>query len=525
MYDGSSGMKTVKFIRSSGTAPYVVLENATFRAPGGLVFAKSNLSLCPGERWAIVGPSDSGQELLLAALAGKLILVEGRLRHPFLENDARFVDSVFGVLPPGSIAMASMKQHRQLLLAREFHQLRWHGSFTADSTRVREYLERGQVEQRNPFAVTDDEGAQPFESARQREIDRFELTALLDRPLVALSNGELHRLLLARALMLDPGLLLVDEPFAGLDRHSRGMLLEILDALHAEGTGMVLACAQSDDLPDGISHMIEVQEHRIVYAGPRLGKCTPARRKGTAVPTHDSPAASPPLVEFRDVTVRQGAVSLLEHVTFTISPGEHWALVGPNGSGKSTLLSLILADNPQAFANHIRVAGRQLGPGCGIWEIKALLGWVSPELDAHYPPDASALDAVLSGFASSLGVHAEPNHDQRAAALQWLDRLGLAGVRDRAFANLPTCDRRLVLLARAAVHGPSLLILDEPCLGLDQTGRERLLAAIEAIAIALHAGMIFVTHDPTEIPSSVTKLLVLESGLLRHAGPRVDWQG
>jgi molybdate transport system ATP-binding protein len=199
--------------------------------------------------------------------------------------------------------------------------------------------------------------------------------------------------------------------------------------------------------------------------------------------------------------------------------------VGPNGSGKSTLLSLILADNPQAFANHIRVAGRQLGPGCGIWEIKALLGWVSPELEAHYPPDASALDAVLSGFASSLGVYAEPDHDQRAAALQWLDRLGLAGIRDQPFASLATCDRRLVLLARAAVHDPALLILDEPCLGLDQPSRQRLLAAIEATSLALRAGMIFVTHDPTEIPSIVTKLMVLESGHLRHAGPRADWQG
>ena len=518
-------MTIIAPIRSSGTAPYVVLEDATFRGPGGLVFANSNLSLFPGERWAIVGPSDSGQELLLAALAGKVILADGRLRHPFLENDARFVDSVFGVLPPGSIAMASMKQHRQLLLAREFHQLRWHGSFTADSTRVAEYLERGQVEQRNPFAVTDNEGAQRFERARQREIDRFELAALLDRPLVALSNGELHRLLLARALMLDPGLLLVDEPFAGLDAHSRGTLLQILDELHAQGTGVVLAFAQPEDLSEGISHIIEVQEHGILYAGPRRKLHRPSARRAVAVSTHDSPADAPPLVEFRDVTVRQGAVILLDHVTFTINRGEHCALMGPNGSGKSTLLSLILADNPQAFANHIRVAGRQLGPGCGVWEIKALLGWVSPELDAHYPPDAGALDAVLSGFASSLGVYAEPNHDQRAAALQWLDRLGLAGIRNHPFASLATCDRRLVLLARAAVHGPSLLILDEPCLGLDQPSGERLLAAIEATALALPAGMIFVTHDPTEIPGTVTKLLVLESGRLRHAGPRADWQG
>jgi molybdate transport system ATP-binding protein len=512
-------------MHASGTAPYVVLGNATFRGPGGLVFANSNLSLCPGERWAIVGPSDSGQELLLAALAGKVILAEGRLRHPFLEDDARFVDSVFGVLPPGSIAMASMRQHRQLLLAREFHQLRWHGSLTADSTRVREYLERGQVEQRNPFAVMDDEGAQRFERAGQREIDRFELATLLDRPLVALSNGELHRLLLARALMLDPGLLLVDEPFAGLDARSRGMLLQILDSLHAEGTGVVLAFAQPEDLPEGISHIIEVQDHRILYAGPRRKMHAPSALSAAAGSIPAGPTDGQPLVEFRDVTVRQGAVVLLHHVTFTISRGQHWALVGPNGSGKSTLLSLILADNPQAFANHIRVAGRQLGPGCGIWEIKALLGWVSPELDAHYPPDTTALDAVLSGFASSLGVHAEPTHDQRVAALDWLDRLSLASVTDHPFASLGTRDRRMVLLARAAVHGPALLILDEPCLGLDQPSRERLLAAIEATALALRAGMIFVTHDPIEIPSSVTQLLVLESGHLRHAGPRADWQG
>jgi molybdate transport system ATP-binding protein len=462
---------------------------------------------------------------LLAGLAGKLILVEGRLRHPFLAGDPRFVDSVFGVLPPGSIAMASMTQHRQLLLAREFHQLRWHGSFTADTTRVGEYLERGQVEQRNPFAVMDSQGGQRFERARRREIERFELTALLDRPLVALSNGELHRLLLARALMLDPGLLLVDEPFAGLDAHSRRMLLRILDALHADGTGVVLACAQPEDLPEAISHTVEVQEHRILYAGARRAKRTSGARRGNAPISRASPAAGPPLVEFCDVTVRQGAVILLDHVSFTINPGEHWALVGPNGSGKSTLLSLILADNPQAFANQIHVGGRQLGPGCSIWEIKALLGWVSPELDAHYPPEASALHAVLSGFASSLGVHAQVAQDQSAAALQWLDRLGLTDVRDRPFARLSTYDRRMILLARAAVHGPTLLILDEPCLGLDQPSRARLLAAVEATACALHAGMIFVTHDPSEIPSTVTKLLVLESGRLCHAGSRAEWPG
>jgi len=502
--------------------PYVVLENATFRGPSGLAFANSSLSLGPGERWAIVGPTESGKGLLLAAIAGKVILSEGRLRHPFLEGDPRFVDSVFGVLPPGSIAIASMTQHRELLLAREFHQFRWHGSFTKDTARVRAYLERGQVEQQNPFAVTDSEGARRFERAWQREIDRFDLAPLLDRLLVGLSNGELHRLLLARALMLDPGLLLLDEPLAGLDTHNRAALFEILNDLHKDGTGVVLATARPDELPQGVSHTIEVQEQQIVYAGPRRPKTPPIScpRRAAMHAVPDSLVGGAPLVEFRDVTVRQGAVILLDHVSFTINPGEHWALLGPNGSGKSTLLSLILADNPQAFANHVRVCARQLGPGCGIWEIKALLGWVSPELDTHYPPDASALDAVLSGFTNSLGVYGESTHAERAAAIEWLDRLGLPDVRDRPFASLATCGRRLVLLARAAVNRPPLLILDEPCLGLDQSDRERLLGAIEATALALRAAMIFVTHDPSEIPRTVTKSLVLKSGRLRHAGLR-----
>jgi len=507
--------------------PYVVLDNATFRGPAGPIFAESSLCLGQRERWAIVGPSDSGKGLLLAGLAGKLCLAAGRLRHPFLEGDSRFADSVYGVLPPGSIAIASMNQHRQLLLAREFHQLRWHGSFTAGTAAVRDYLERGQVEQRNPFAVTDREGTQRFERARQREIDRFDLTPLLDRPLVALSNGELHRLVLARALMLDPGLLLIGEPFAGLDSSSRGALLEVLEVLHAERTGVVLATTRLADLPEGISHMVEVQEHRIVYAGPRRYEIGPGllRRTTTAVRAPAPAPDGPPLVEFRDVTVQQGAVVLLDHVTFAINHGEHCALVGANGSGKSTLLSLILADNPQVFANHVRVCGRQLGPGCAIWDVKALLGWVSPELDAHYPADASALDAVLSGFSSSLGVYAPPTQEQQAASCDWLARLGLEMIRDRHFSSLATCERRLVLLARAAVHRPALLMFDEPCQGLDQAGRERLLAAIEATALALGAGMIFVTHDLSEIPATVSKLLVLQAGRLCHAGPRADWHG
>jgi molybdate transport system ATP-binding protein len=369
----------------------------TFRGPRGPVLAGTTLAIEPGQRWAMVGPNGSGKGLLLAGLMGKLGVLGGRLRHPFLESDPRFADSVFGVLPPGTIALASMREHRQWLLARDFHQLRWHGSLASGRATVGQLLERAQVEERNPFAVLDASGDQAFADARRRELARFELEALLHRPVVALSNGELHRFVLARALLRRPRLLLVDEPMAGLDARSRGRLREILDQLHTEGIGVVLATESARDLPAGITHVAHIEAFAVRAAGPRgRGPGEPdvtadARAFSAPVGLANAVRASGPVLDMRDVVVRHGAVTLLEGVTWQVAAGEHWALLGPNGSGKSTLLSLVLADNPQVYANDVRVAGQALGPGRSIWDQKAHLGWLSPELETHTPPDARAL--------------------------------------------------------------------------------------------------------------------------------------
>jgi molybdate transport system ATP-binding protein len=507
-------------------AAYIQTENATFRGPQGPVFRDTTLTIAPGERWAVVGPNGSGKGLLLAALMGKLGLLAGRLRHPFLEGDARFADSVFGVLPPGTLALASMAEHRQWLLARDYHQLRWHASMSQGMATVSQLLERSQVEQRNPFAVLDPADERGFEEARQREIARFELGPLLDRPLVALSNGELHRFVLARALLRQPRLLLIDDPIAGLDEHSCQRLHAILDELDAEGIGVILATERESDLPDGITHLLRVQQATILSAGPRTqGPSLPAEPSPTRafvipkVPRRPLPEGVP-MIELTNATVRQGGVTLLDGISLRVGQGEHWALLGPNGSGKSTLLSLILADNPLVYANDVRVAGQSLEPGRSIWDQKAWMGWLSPELEAYYPPHARALEVVLSGFEHSLGVHGRHSPEQVAAAAAWLQHVGLHERGDMAFAELAPEARRLALLARAAVHGPALLLLDEPCQGLDAEGRSTVQAAIAAVAEALSAAMIYVTHDPDKIPASVTHALVLDQGQVRYRGPR-----
>jgi molybdate transport system ATP-binding protein len=366
---------------------YVVLSNATFRAAKGAVFANTNWRLVSGERWAVRGVSGAGKSLFLAAITGKLPRLAGALRHPFLEGRPHCADSIFGVLPRGSIAVASMDQHRAILSAREFHQLRWHGSLTSGAILVREFLSQASVTPRNPFAVVDQDAAEvdKFAAVCCREVERWDLERMLERPVLALSNGELHRLLVARALMLEPRLLIVDDPYTGLDARTRALLTLNLAALEEAGTGVLYAVARDEDVPATVTHELEIASCVVKYAGARRSVAVAQAASAPATRLAVAPAArsSGVVLELRGVSVRQGDVTLLKDVDFTIRDEERWALVGPNGAGKSTLLSLILADNPQSYCNCVVVGGRQLGPGTSIWDIKRLVGWVSPELDAH----------------------------------------------------------------------------------------------------------------------------------------------
>jgi molybdate transport system ATP-binding protein len=507
------------------TLAFVETEDATFRGPQGALFSHTNLALRPGERWVVLGPSGGAKSLFFAALMGKLALLGGRLRHPFLEHDARFADSIFGVLPPGSLALASMEEHRRWLVARDFHQLRWHGSLSHGRATVAQLLERNVIEQRNPFAVIEDGGDDAYAEAKDREIARFALGPLLDRPVVALSNGELHRFLLARALLRRPRLLFIDDPMAGLDVQSRARLLAILDELEREGVAVVLGVENAADVPAATTHLLRLGDGTIEAAGPYASapaSAAPAPARSFSLPRKATRPLAPgtPVLEMVGVLVRQSNITLLDQVTWTVQPGEHWALLGPNGSGKSTLLSLVLADHPQVYANHVRVAGLALQPGRSIWDQKAWLGWLSPELEAHYPPEARALDVVLSGFRSSLGVHTEIGPADQQEARAWLDHFGLAPHAETAFVELSPLDRRLALLARAVVHRPALALFDEPCQGLDATDRAVLGRAISAAVEALGAAMIYVTHDADEIPASVDKVLRLDRGRAVFVGPR-----
>jgi molybdate transport system ATP-binding protein len=222
-----------------------------------------------------------------------------------------------------------------------------------------------------------------------------------------------------------------------------------------------------------------------------------------------SPQHANPIIKFRDVTVRYGETVALNSVDWTVQGGENWAILGPNGSGKTTLISLVYADNLQAYANDIWLFGKKRGSGESIWEIKERVGLVSPHLQAGYSLIMRVFDVVVSGFFDSTGLYREPTGEQKSAAAEWIDRLGITDLQDRTFSRLSYGERRLVIIVRALVKSPDILALDEPCQGLDPVNRKRVLSMVDKVGISTPTQILYVTHHSDEIPRCITNTLRL----------------
>jgi molybdate transport system ATP-binding protein len=499
----------------------VTLQNVALRSGTKIAFPRTNWVVRIGEQWAILGPNNSGKSLLAAALAGDVLPVRGEVST----REAGMTDSPV----QKAVVLVSPHTHRAVATAESsFYQSRWHSGLGEGRATVSRFLSQEQVEEINPFEVNPRRTPRSLYLARRRAgIRLLRIGPLLRRKIIGLSNGEMRRTLLARALIHAPRLLVLDEPFAGLDVETRRHVARVVERLMRDGKQMVIATARPDEIPAVTTHLLLVDDRRIIARGTRgvmikhqlvsrlraaaQATTTPSRRpKVESRPFRR--AASPPLVEIQDATIRFGAKRILDRVSWTICRGERWTLLGPNGSGKTTLLSLIQGDNPQAYAQDIRLFGSSPDSTQALWRTRRQIGWFSPEMHLHYPLEWSCCDVVCSGFFDSIGVFEPCTSHQRRQAGRVLKQFGLGHRARTPLGDLSMTDQRLVLLARALVKRPQLLVLDEPCQALDSAHRRLILAAVDRMAATSEASLIFVTHHRREIPACITHLLRLKSG-------------
>ncbi|HVZ57196.1 MAG TPA: ATP-binding cassette domain-containing protein [Chitinophagaceae bacterium] len=479
--------------------PLIEIDKLSVQLGGATLLQDISFTLFPGQQWAITGESGSGKTTLALALCGKL----------FHKGTVRFHLPVREGAAPRILLVEQQHRFRNRSHTSDFYyQQRYNSSDAEDSQTVRQAL--------GEFAATT-----AFGPAHLTWIRLLHLDKLLDSPLIQLSNGENKRLQLAEALLAGADLLILDNPFVGLDAEGRGTLQQVLEAIHRSGIPVLLICAVGD-LPAGVTHLVVLQQGRLVYAGPRDGLTqTDPEMAGTSLYRFPDSLTAPQApagesfhyaVRMVRVSVRYGDRKVLDGIDWEVKRGEHWSISGPNGAGKSTLLSLISADNPQAYANEIYLFDKRRGKGESIWDIKRRIGLVSPELHQFFDRQATCYQVVGSGLFDTIGLFRPLRPDQERLVDTWLETLQLTASRNRPLYQLPLSRQRLALLARALVKQPPLLILDEPSQGMDPLQTRSLRSLIDQICERFAVTLLFVSHYPKDIPDCVTRFLRLENG-------------
>ena len=443
----------------------------------------------PAQVWAIIGSSGAGKSALAASLTGVGELSSG---------------SLSGVVE--NAAIVSMESQAALI---ERERLRDDSDLTDkvyEGTPVSELLDESSTD-----AVL-----------LAKLVRLFGLESLLGRGFRKLSTGETRKLLITRALSSKPPLLVLDGPFEGLDAQTMPLLSEVLQQVSVE-TPLVLVINRLDEIPEFVTHIALLDKGRLKITVETSDQDalnliaqlfhlkTPEIRIPEAIPGQTSPAlnSEEPLVNISDASIRYTDNLVFEHVDWRIEPGQHWQLTGANGSGKTCLLNLITGDHPQCYSNDIFVCGYQRGNGESIWDIKQHIGYVSSALQWDYRVSISCRNVIISGFYDSIGLYAKATDLQIETADRWLKLIGLYERAGQPFKQCSYGDQRLLLIARAMVKHPHLLILDEPCFGLDDINRQLVLALIEKICAGSETTVIYVNHHAQDQIAGIEHYLTL----------------
>lgn len=464
-----------------------------------------NFCLCEGEQLAIVGDNASGKSLFVDTLLG---------RYPLLQNEVHYH------FPQGASKLVS--DNVKYITFRDSY---------GDSGITSYYQQRWNMMEQDGFPLVGELLTSSLASDQKDKLfTLFGINELLDKPIIQLSSGEMRKFQLVKVLLSRPYLLVIDNPFIGLDTITRSMLQELLGRLIVETSlQIILVLAKYDEIPNFVTHVLPINhrscgekvcrdiylEHIRTMSLQSPSQVLSDEKRSRILDLKDTrlPFDGDEIVRLNHVNICYGKRTILRNLDWVVRKGECWALMGKNGSGKSTLLSLVCADNPQSYACDIALFGRKRGTGESIWEIKKHIGYVSPEMHRSYLKNLPALDIVKSGLHDSIGLYKKVHDEDSDVCRWWMDIFGIESLAERNFLQLSSGEQRMVLLARAFVKDPSLLVLDEPMHGLDLYHCQLVKEIIETFCKRKGKTLIMVTHYQEELPSNITNQLILRRTL------------
>lgn len=471
------------------------IKDGVARMPEWRMAEPVNFEALDGEQIAIVGPNGGGKSMFTDIIVG---------RHPLLMRDPEY-DFAPSTKP---------------LAADNIKYITFRDSY-GDNNDGTYYLQQrwNQMEIDKETPIVRDVLA----NCTDEIIELLHLEHLQDKYVILLSSGELRKLKLAKTLITEPRVMIIDNPFIGLDEETRGQLKTLLNTIiQKRALQIILILSKYDDIPEFITHVVEVRDMKVGTKQTReeflknyakIPDCvlTDSDREAIlGLCQHDNDYNANEVIKMNNVTIRYGERVILQGLDWSVKNGECWAVSGQNGAGKSTLLSLVCADNPQSYACDIELFEHKRGSGESIWDIKKHIGYVSPEMHRSYHRDIPAIRIVASGLKDSVGLYVKPNEKEYEVCRWWMNMFGLKGKENVSFMKLSSGEQRLVLLARAFVKDPELLILDEPLHGLDNYNRQMVKDIINTFSLRRNKTIIMVTHYKEEMPKCITNFLYLK---------------